>query len=375
MNLGEFGSRVGLTYGYEEATGRQNYFTAVPELKKDVYRLGYAYNDAGLITSISDTPDGGQAAETQCFQYDGLQRLTEAWAQTAATCPTTITTAGTGGPAAYWRSYTYDVSGNRKTEVIHQAAATTRTFGYPAAGGPPGSKPHAATSVTSVGGSTGTLRYGYDAAGNTTCRPSGTAANVCNADGSAGTGSQAISWNDHGQVAKSTDASGDTSYTYDANGDRLVRRDPAGTTLYLPNGLEIRKPKSGSVTGTRYYSHAGSTIAMRTPTSLTWLVNDHQGTANATVTSDSSLGVTRRRTLPFGEERGTKPASWAGDKGFVGGTRDNTGLTHLGDRAVQPAGALLRPGAGPVHLRGSGDGPGRPAAVGCLQLRERFADH
>jgi YD repeat-containing protein len=125
--LGEYGSQVGIIYGYDDATGRQNYFSALPELKNEIYQLGYHYNDAGLITSITDSPDD-KTVETQCFQYDGLQRLTVAWAQTAATCPTTITASGTGGPAAYWRSYTYDASGNRKTEVIHQSTATTRTY-------------------------------------------------------------------------------------------------------------------------------------------------------------------------------------------------------------------------------------------------------
>jgi RHS repeat-associated protein len=155
-------------------------------------------------------------------------------------------------------------------------------------------------------------------------------------DGTAGAASQALTWNDEGKVAKSTDSTGDTTFTYDADGNRLIRRDPTGATLFLPGGLEIRKPKTGNAVGTRYYSHAGSTIAVRTPSALTWLVNDHQGTATATVSSDSALAVSRRRTTPFGEDRGTKPAIWPGEKGFIGGTRDNTGLTHLGAREYDP---------------------------------------
>jgi YD repeat-containing protein len=178
-NLGEHGSRVGLTYGYDDATGRQTAFTAVPELKSDVYNLRYRYSDAGTITSIADSPDGGQAAETQCFQYDYLKRVTEAWSQTGATCPAKVSATAVGGPASYWRSYTYDVSGNRKTEVVHQTTSTTRTYKYPNPSGGPGSKPHAVTSVTASGGSTATLQYAYDQAGNTICRPTGTAANVC----------------------------------------------------------------------------------------------------------------------------------------------------------------------------------------------------
>ncbi|MEV8510323.1 RHS repeat-associated core domain-containing protein [Actinoplanes sp. NPDC051475] len=139
-----------------------------------------------------------------------------------------------------------------------------------------------------------------------------------------------------GKPATTADA---TSYTHGPNGDRLIRRDPTGAILYLPGGLEIRKPETGNAVGIRYYSHGGSTNAVRTPTALTWLVNDHQGTATATATvsSDASLKATRRRTLPFGEDRGTKPTSWAGDKGFDRGACDNTGLTHLGAREYDPS--------------------------------------
>ncbi|MEO6085467.1 MAG: hypothetical protein ABIQ18_20340, partial [Umezawaea sp.] len=41
--------------------------------------------------------------------------------------------------------------------------------------------------------------------------------------------------------------------------------------------------------------------------------------------------VSTRRTLPFGEVRGGTGAWLARlDKGLVGGTLDNTGLTHIG---------------------------------------------
>ncbi|MFJ3926262.1 RHS repeat-associated core domain-containing protein [Streptomyces sp. NPDC090022] len=39
---------------------------------------------------------------------------------------------------------------------------------------------------------------------------------------------------------------------------------------------------------------------------------------------------------PFGVPRGTQSAKWAGTKGFVGGTIDATGLTHIGAREYDP---------------------------------------
>ncbi|MFJ2296422.1 RHS repeat-associated core domain-containing protein [Streptomyces sp. NPDC087894] len=47
--------------------------------------------------------------------------------------------------------------------------------------------------------------------------------------------------------------------------------------------------------------------------------------------------VTRRKQLPFGGQCGTTgSSSWPGDRGFVGGTSDPTGYTHLGAREYDP---------------------------------------
>ncbi|MGI5519893.1 RHS repeat-associated core domain-containing protein [Micromonospora sp. CA-259024] len=53
----------------------------------------------------------------------------------------------------------------------------------------------------------------------------------------------------------------------------------------------------------------------------------------------SDLSVARRRSLPFGGTRGTAPTAWPSsfDKGFVGGTVDSTGTTHLGAREYDPS--------------------------------------
>ncbi|HEU5476185.1 MAG TPA: polymorphic toxin-type HINT domain-containing protein [Actinophytocola sp.] len=75
---------------------------------------------------------------------------------------------------------------------------------------------------------------------------------------------------------------------------------------------------------------------MRTSTALTWLASDHHGTAQFAV-STTDLAVTRRRTLPYGNPRGTPPPAWPGDRGFLGGTQDPTGTTHLGAREYDPA--------------------------------------
>jgi len=315
---------------------------ATPKGKSDAYDLGYKYDDAGNLLSITDKPDGGQPAEAQCFSYDHVQRLTAAWTPKSLDCATAPTVTGLGGPASYWHEYSYDPvgNGNRKIEMLHGTTDTKRTYIYPAQGGAPGTMPHAVTQVTTSAGATNTVQktenYAYDKTGNTTCRPATTAGNICPTTGNAGSNSQTLTWNEEGKLAKSTDSTGDTTYLYDADGNRLIRRDPTGTTLYLQGGTELRKPKNGAAIATRYYSAAGNTVAVRTAAGVTWTVNDRHGTTSATISNDTKQTLNRQRTLPFGGNRGANPTTWAGDKGFVGGTKDNTGLTHLGAREYDP---------------------------------------
>ena len=76
---------------------------------------------------------------------------------------------------------------------------------------------------------------------------------------------------------------------------------------------------------------------MRTATGLSWLVGDQHPTAEVAITA-TTLAVAKRRTLPYGDTRGSLSGSWPTgmDKGFLGGTNDPTGLTHLGARDYDP---------------------------------------
>ncbi|WP_432959299.1 RHS repeat-associated core domain-containing protein [Micromonospora haikouensis] len=271
----------------------------------------YTYDAAGNIVKAQDvTP--APVDDTQCFGYDYLRRLTQAWTPSSGDCVTTPTVAALGGPAPYWHGWTFDTVGNRLTQTQHTSVGNaTTTYTYPAAGSP---QPHALTATS--GAQTGS--YTYDQTGNTLTRPTNSS------------GAQTLSWDAEGRLDTSTDTTGTTRYIYDADGNRLIRRDPTGSTLYLP-GQELRyTTATGATTCTRYYSHAGVTIASRTVTSLNWLSSDHHGTAQVSVAAISQQ-ATIRRQLPYGQDRGAG-VSWPNDKGFVGGTLDNTGLTHLGAR-------------------------------------------
>ncbi|GIF96968.1 RHS repeat-associated core domain-containing protein [Catellatospora citrea] len=282
--------------------------------------LNYTYDQAGNLTKIADTP-AGATPDVQCFNYDHLQRLTEAWTATDG-CAGAPSTSILGPSAPYWSSYTFDRTGNRLSETAHAAAGdTVANYTYPAAGA---AQPHTLRSVAISGpGVSRTDTFGYDVAGNTTARTV------------AGAG-QVLAWDAEGHLASVTSGSNVTSFLYDADGNRLIRRDPDGSaTLYL-GGLELRRTgTSGAVTGTRYYDYGGVTIAIRTPSALRWLATDHHGTGEATIDA-TTLAVTIRRHTPFGGSRGTPPGSWPGERGFVGGAKDPTGLIHLGAREYDP---------------------------------------
>ncbi|WP_234334925.1 putative adhesin [Streptomyces sp. NRRL S-118] len=327
------GERIRLTLGvsstskwteintsYEDGTKRLARQTVVSESNSgtdaDTY---YRYDPAGNPVEIDDRSTA--AGDKQCFTYDGHRRLKSAW--TAKTdCATAPTAAGVGGLAPYWKSYTYDSAGNRKTVTDHLAAngAATTTYTYDQTTGGK-LRPHLLSSTTTSPADPAkpATGYTYDASGNTTTR-------------TIGGKTQNFEWGPENNLAKVTEAnSSETSFLNDADGNRLIRRDATGTTLYLGE-TELRHDKAtGKVEATRYYTHGSQVVAVRTPQSLTWMSADHNGTANVQIDAATQV-VTRRHIQPFGETRGTQPTTWAGDKGFVGGTEDPTGLTHLGAR-------------------------------------------
>jgi RHS repeat-associated protein len=322
---GNTGKGLNRYFEYDPGTLRLSRATTDRDSTTEIRQqdLFYAYDEAGNVTKIADKlPVSSAPQDVQCFRYDYLRRLTEAWAATDD-CAGNPSLSVLGGAEPYWQSFTYDQTGNRLTQVRHSAVGdTTSTYTYPAPGG---TRPHSLTGVTTTGpAGNRSDSYGYDEAGNTTSRTLG------------GTG-QTLEWDTEGRLAKVTKGSEVTSFIYDADGNRLLRKDPTGTTLYL-GAMELRLD-SGTTTvkGTRYYSHAGRVVAVRTSDGkLTWLVDDHLGTAGLSIAEDT-LAVTRRRITPFGEVRGQQP-TWPGERGFVGGTIDaSTGLTHLGAREYDPA--------------------------------------
>ncbi|MDA1368277.1 RHS repeat-associated core domain-containing protein [Glycomyces algeriensis] len=307
-------------YSYEDGTRRLtgSRFAISTGTQNLISDVAYTYSDGGLITSIDNQSALG--ADTQCFAYDYLKRITDAWTGTTpAACEGKPTSAGSvSGAAEYWQSWTFDADGNRKTQVDHLAGATT-TYKYESA------QPHTVTStVTTSSAGSKTLSYVYDATGNTTTRP--------NESGVVET----MTWSSDGKL-ETSGVSGDiTDYDYLAGGGRVSRTDPDGTvTVFLP-GMELVKGSDGVVTASRYYTHGAQQVAIRTnDDNVSWLATDAQGTGTATVDADSHATQVRYYDI-YGNVRGAPVTNWVDERGYLGGTEDPSGLTHLGAREYDP---------------------------------------
>jgi RHS repeat-associated protein len=164
------------------------------------------------------------------------------------------------------------------------------------------------------------------------------------------TSSPALTWNDKGQLTQAaiTPSGGsaqDTTYIYDASSTLLLTTDPSSKTLYLGDEEITENTSTSAVTGTRYYSFGGTTVATRTGAStLAYLAGDQQDTSSVAISSTNLAvtGTTIRTAAPAAppSRLGPRPR-----KGFVGGADDTaTGLTDLGAREYQPGtGSFISP--------------------------------
>ncbi|WP_305847261.1 RHS repeat domain-containing protein [Micromonospora sp. KC207] len=291
----------------------------------------YKYDLVGNITRKTSKRLGVTTpAETRCYGYDGLARLTDAWTATDA-CATTPTNANKsmvgntiGAGSAYWTSWTIDPIGNRTQQVEHNLTGgtdTTTTYTYDGNGQ---NKPHTLTSTATSGGATGSTSYTYDAAGNTTGR-------------NAAQGNQTLAWDDAGKLTSVTGGtSGNNTFTYDADGNLLLQKEPGKTTLYLPGQQLTLNTATNAVDGNRYHAlpGGGSCIRSGSGTAYTFAIADHQGTPTLYL-DNTAQNPTWRQYTPYGAARGAAVAV-PDNRGFLNKPISPTGLTIVGARAYDP---------------------------------------
>jgi YD repeat-containing protein len=245
-------------YTWDESTGNLAGVTTATRGGGQIQDDTYTYDPAGDLLSDHDAAAG----QWQCYGYDQFPRLTQAW--TARTgCGSGVRGYDPAQPGAYQQSFGYSIAGNTTALTTGTATTTPQVtrYTYPAFSQP---HPHAPVSV-------GAASFAYDRDGNLTRQVTGRIR-------------QLYDWDPLSQLASVTSyqpgqPAQETSFAYDAAGDRLIRRDPDGTvTLYLP-GMDLASDGT-AVTATRYYSISGTTVAARTSgpgAGLSWLTGNPQG--------------------------------------------------------------------------------------------------
>jgi RHS repeat-associated protein len=328
------GSNLGyITSTYDPHTGlpTDQPVTRHVSTPANVDEEAYNYDLSGNITQQVSTRLGSSSpSETQCFGYDGLDRLTAAWTATdgCAATPTSSSHSTVGDPlgtaSEYWTTWAYDALGDRKGETGHSVTGGTDTTTAYTYNGNSTGQPHTLTSASTTGGSSSSSTFGYDPAGNMTARTT------------PASGTQALAWNGAGQLASVTGSAGTTSYLYTPDGDLLVRKDPAAATLYLP-GEELTLTPAGAESGIRYIPLPSGGQVVRTggTTSYDFEIPDLHGTSTLYL-DNTAQTPTWRQFTPFGAPRGT-PVTWIDPHGFLNKPADPaTGLTDVGAREYDP---------------------------------------
>ncbi|MFF3851859.1 polymorphic toxin-type HINT domain-containing protein [Micromonospora sp. NPDC002575] len=327
-------SAASIVNTYDDHNGRllQQKVTRTTTTTTDVGRQDYAYDLYGNIVKNVDTRYlPGTAAETECYRYDALLRLTKAWTATddCAATPTTgnrtMVGSGIGATSAYWTEWEIDPLGNRTKQTQYSptgGADTVTTYTYDGNGG---GQPHTLTGTTTSGGLTGSTSYAYDSAGNMTTRQ-------------AGQGTQTLAWDDTGELASVTGGTdGDSSFLYDADGNLLIQRDPGTTTLYLAGEQITLNTGTQTLSGIRYHALPSGAVAYRTGsgTAYGFVLPDHQGTPSVYLNNTAQVPTWRQYT-PYGAPRGATVTA-PDNRGFLNQPLNpNTGLTQVGARNYDP---------------------------------------
>lgn len=289
----------------------------------------YSYDLVGNILRVQDRTTN----QSQCSTYDTHNRLAASWTTSAPDCSSGIAGADNTGPDPFAQQYTYDLTGNITSATT---GATTRTYTYPT----PGAGSVRPQAVTSIGSDT----YAYDDNGNQKTRTV------------AGT-TTTSAYDEFGRLTTSVTNDATTSFNYDADGARLIRREPGATTLYL-DGTEITNT-DGHITAVRFYtaddditetdisgasSTDGDPVALRTSSGVTWLATNQQNTVQLAVNATTN-STSRQRYMPYGQHRGGRDDIPITDHGYLGKAEDSsTNLIALDNREHDPStGQLTSP--------------------------------
>lgn len=263
-------------------------------------RLDYTYDANSNITEILDYRNSSQI---QCFEYDDLNRLKEAY--TDDNCTGTGDSTGNG---TYDHSYTYDDLGNIKPTGGNYAYGNGTNAGRHA--------PTAANGWT----------YAYDANGNQDTRT----------HPSPSTRVDTLTFDYNNRLTNyETDTNGsptDTSFVYDADGTRVAVIDNDGHATHYVGGIYKKDTNTDNYKHT--YVFGGQTIGINDNGTRHHVVTDHLGSITVTVEYGTST-KNKVRYHPYGEQRHTTGTAATAET-YTGQLADPTGLMFYNARYYDP---------------------------------------
>jgi RHS repeat-associated protein len=146
--------------------------------------------------------------------------------------------------------------------------------------------------------------------------------------------SETFTWDPMGRLGTVAGPDGMDTFTYGADGERVMRTTPLGRTIYVA-GHEVSANLNGSnVRATRSYRFGGELIATRSPSGLDYIISDQQGSVEATYASGGSL-ETSRAYSPYGKRR--SGGEFDTDQGWLGEIEDDhSALSYMNARYYDP---------------------------------------
>jgi RHS repeat-associated protein len=274
----QYGNGVATAYAYDPYTNRP---TSILTNRSGLplQNLSYLYDDIGNVKTITDALD---PTRTQTFQYDHLNRLTQADSQAYPSYPQPIT-------------YQYNQIGNMTYN------SQVGSYVYPNPGSP---RPHA---VTQAGSNT----YTYDNNGNMI-----------------GGGGRTIAY-DYDNRPSSITQSGVIGFVYDYQGQRVKKSGPSSTT-YIGKLYEIT-----AGVNTKYIFSGTKRIVSKTTSATNYYHTDHLGSSNV-ITNTSGTMVEEIYYFPYGATRLDSGSVDVKHK-YTGQEEDpETGLYYYGARYYDP---------------------------------------
>ncbi|HEY3906371.1 MAG TPA: RHS repeat-associated core domain-containing protein [Streptosporangiaceae bacterium] len=321
--------------------------------------VNYGYDNADLLNSVTDfnnhqisvgnNADGltnslglGSSGDTVTTTYDptdtpaliSLKNSTstlQSFAYSDAPAGTVLTETDTPSSPSSPAAYTYD--GQGRVSSMKPGTGTTLSYGFDPSG-------NLTTLPTGASGS-----YDHDSELASSALSGTTTSYTYNADGErlgaaqGGTSTISGSWNGAGQLASYRNTAANlTAATYDGNGDRATATTSSGTQTFTWNTLAA-VPQLIMDAGNAYI-YAGSTTPVEQVSlstgALAYLVGDALGSVRGTVSAAGALTSTASYDA-WGNPAALGGLTTSTPFGYAGGYTDPDGLIYLVNRYYDPA--------------------------------------